>query len=182
MKHTPETLARLGQASRYAWADPKSKFNTDAHKQKLSDNMIKNIAAGKMRSGYSRSRGGKRDDLGSVYFRSAWEANYARYLNFLLAKGELVGWQYEPKTFIFEKIKRGTRAYTPDFLIQRPDGGQEWHEVKGWMDAKSKTRLARFARYYPHEKLIVVDAVWFKAANTTIGRMLPSWEGGTVRS
>lgn len=134
-----------------------------------------------MRAGYSRSRGGKRDDLGGIYFRSAWEANYARYLNYLKGRGEIAGWQFEPKTFTFDAIKRGTRAYTPDFLVHLTGGGHEWHEVKGWMDAKSKTRIARFARYYPSEKLVVVDAAWFRSANKTLSAIVPGWERGTVR-
>ena len=32
---------------------------------------------------YSRSKSGRRDDLGGLFVRSSWEANYARYLNFL---------------------------------------------------------------------------------------------------
>jgi len=145
--------------------------------------MLRRIVDGKMNTGgYSRTRGGKRDDLGGLYFRSAWEANYARYLNFLVSKGEIVGWAFEPRTFEFEKIKRGTRAYTPDFRVDLVGGGHEWHEVKGWMDEKSKTRLARFARYFPAEKLIVIDQAWFKSASKTIARMLPNWEGGTVHA
>ena len=140
--------------------------------------MLRRIVEGSMNSGgYSRTRGGKREDLGGVYFRSAWEANYARYLNLLVVRGEIAGWAFEPKTFEFTKIKRGTRAYTPDFRVDLVGGGHEWHEVKGWMDDKSKTRLARFARYYPEEKLILIDSKWFASANKMLGRMLPYWEG-----
>lgn len=41
-----------------------------------------------------RSKGGIRPDLGR-YFRSAWEANIARYLNFLQKHGEIESWEYE---------------------------------------------------------------------------------------
>lgn len=183
MKHTEETRAVLSERSKAMWRNPESKINSQESAQKRSDLMLRRIVDGKMNAGgYSRTRGGKRDDLGGLYFRSAWEANYARYLNFLVSKGEIAGWAFEPKTFEFEKIKRGTRAYTPDFRVDLVGGGHEWHEVKGWMDDKSKTRLARFARYFPAEKLIVIDQSWFKSASKTIARMLPNWEGGTVHA
>lgn len=182
MKHSKETIAIISASSKRAWSNPASGLNSETASQKRSDLMTRRIVAGEMNSGYSRSRGGKRDDLGGVYFRSAWEANYARYLNFLLERGEIAGWAFEPKTFEFTKIKRGTRAYTPDFRVDLVGGGHEWHEVKGWMDDKSKTRLSRFARYYPAEKLIVIDQAWFRSANKTIARMLPNWERGTVHA
>ena len=180
MRHSDETKEKLRASSAAMWRDPDSKVNRVEHRQNLSDKLHALQAEGKMRSGYSRSRGGKREDLGGVYFRSSWEANYARYLNFLQGKGEIAGWEYEPKTFTFDKIKRGTRAYTPDFRVIAEDGSHVWHEVKGWMDAKSKTRLARFARYYPQERLLVVDSAWFKSANKTLPSLIQNWERGTV--
>jgi len=180
LRHSEETKAAISVKSKEARSDPDSRFNTDAYRQGSSDRMLASVKAGKMRSGYSRSRGGKREDLEGVYFRSAWEANYARYLNMLIRNGDIASWEFEPQTFEFIKIKRGTRAYTPDFKVFAHDGSHVWHEVKGWMDAKSKTRLARFARYFPDEKLIVVDAKWFKSANKTIGHILAGWENGTV--
>lgn len=182
MKHSVETRAKVGLSSRAMWEDKNSKVNQPEHRQLLSDKIHELQAAGLMRSGYSRSRGGKRDDLGGVYFRSAWEANYARYLNFLIGKGEISSWEFEPQTFVFEKIKRGTRAYTPDFKVVLNDGAHEWHEVKGWMDAKSKTRLARFSRYYPAEKLVLIDSKWFRSANKALASIIPGWERGTVRA
>lgn len=181
MKHSEETLKLMAESSRRAWQDPNSGFNTPEAKQRRSDFMVARIISGKMRSGYSRSRGGKREDLGDMYFRSSWEANYARFLNFLLSKGEIEKWEYEPKTFEFIEIKRGTRAYTPDFKVYKKDGSYVWHEVKGWMDNRSRTRLSRFSKYFPDEVLIVIGQEWFREANKTIGRMLSGWEGGTVR-
>lgn len=179
MKHSPQARAKVAEATRRAWLDPASKVNSAASRQKRSDNLIARIAAGGMRSGYTRSAGGRRADLGDVYFRSAWEANYARYLNWRKARGDLASWEYEPRTFVFEKIKRGTRAYTPDFRLTFPDERVEWHEVKGWMDPKSKTRLARMSRYYPGEVVRVIDETWFRMAKRTgIAAMLPHWESG----
>ena len=182
MKHSASTRQLLSELSRKQWADRNSKFNSAEYRQLLSDKLHGQQATGEMRSCYSRSRGGRRADIGDMYFRSAWEANYARYLNFLVTQGEIKGWEYESKTFTFDRIKRGTRAYTPDFKVYRNDGGHEWHEVKGWMDAKSKTRLDRFARYYPEEKLVLVDAAWFNAANKTLPGLIANWEGARRHS
>lgn len=180
MRHSEKTKLLLAKKSRDMWSDPLSKLNSPEMAQMRSDLMVKRIASGQMRCGYSRTRGGKRSDLGDVYFRSAWEANYARYLNFLVDRGELRGWMFEPKTFVFEAIKRGVRAYTPDFRVERNDGAIEWHEVKGWMDSKSKTRISRFKKYFPNEVLIIIDGKWFKSANRSIAPLIIGWEGGTV--
>lgn len=87
---------------------------------------------------------GTREDLG-IYVRSRWEANYARYLNWLKSLGEIRDWKYEPDTFEFADIKRGTRFYTPDFKITEKNGETVYHEVKGWLDQRSATKLKRMA-------------------------------------
>jgi hypothetical protein len=105
-----------------------------------------------------RIKGGKRKDLESDYFRSKWEANYARYLNQM----EVV-WEYEKKVFWFDGIKSGTNNYTPDFYLPDTD---EWVEVKGQWDSKSKTKLRRFKKHHPEEfaKLWVVTSdIWGKS-------------------
>ena len=60
---------------------------------------------------HTRAAGGRREDLGETWFRSSWEANYARYLN-LLARMKIVErWEYEPETFWFDGVKRGAVSY-----------------------------------------------------------------------
>jgi hypothetical protein len=110
------------------------------------------------------------------YFRSRWEANYARYLEFMCRKGQFKDWQHEPKTFWFEAIKRGVRSYLPDFCVFTNEGKHEWHEVKGYMDPKSKTKIARFAKYYPQETLKVISSSWFKNYNSTMRSLIVEWE------
>ena len=127
---------------------------------------------------YSRCKGGRRPDLDDRYFRSAWEANIARYLNFLMEQGEVISWEYEPATFEFHEIKRGTRSYTPDFRLWKPNGDYEWWEVKGWHDAKSKTRLKRFAKYYPEEnaKLSLIGPGEYRAIAKHSNLISSYWE------
>ncbi len=107
-----------------------------------------------------------------IYFRSTWEKKYAYYLEWLKNHRQIAAWQHEPHTFWFEKIKRGVRSYLPDFKVTRMDGCHHWVEVKGFMDARSKTKLKRFAKYYPNETMYIVDADWFKD-NDNILRMIP---------
>lgn len=127
------------------------------------------------RIGGHKYKGGMRDDLG-IYVRSSWEANYARYLNWLVSIDEIKEWQYEPDTFEFVDIKRGVRFYTPDFRIMNRDNSIEYHEVKGYMDARSKTKLKRMAKYHPGVKLIVIDGTAYKALAKDVKRLIPEWE------
>ncbi len=121
------------------------------------------------------SHSGRRPDLDNRYFRSSWEANYARYLNWLKSLGQIESWEYEPQTFTFP-VKRGTVSYTPDFLVNYPDGAREYHEVKGYMDDKSRVRLDRMKRYYPDVKIVLVDSKVYKGIEKMFSRVIPNWE------
>ena len=122
-----------------------------------------------------KSKGGRRPDLDNRYFRSTWEANYARYLNWLKAQGQIESWSYEAKVFTFP-VKRGTTEYRPDFLVTESDGTQTWHETKGYLDAKSKTQLKRMAKYYPEEKIVLVDSKVYKDLEKMFSRVIENWE------
>jgi len=122
-----------------------------------------------------REIGGKR-----IYARSRWEANYARYLEFLKKHNQLAEWEHEPETFWFEKIKRGCRSYLPDFRVTHIAGNIEYHEVKGWMDDRSKTKIRRMAKYHPAVTLIVRDSTWFKANRLRLRGLITGWEDGKV--
>ena len=107
-----------------------------------------------------------------IFFRSKWEANYALYLDFLIKQKQILKWEYEADTFIFEKIKFGTRSYRPDFKVYNNEKDFSYHEVKGYMDAKSKTKIKRMAKYYPNIKLIIIDKDVYKDIKNKIGKML----------
>ncbi len=124
---------------------------------------------------YSRTKSGKRDDLGGQFFRSSWEANYARYLNHLIGTGAILSWRFESRVFVFDGVFSGVCTYTPDFEIVTIDGLIEWHEVKGWMDENSKIRISRMAEYYPSEKLIVIGRKEYEAIEKEYHN-LPNWE------
>jgi len=124
---------------------------------------------------YKRGQGGKRADLDNAYYRSAWEANYARYLNWLKAQGIVKLWGYELLRFTFDKETRGCRDYTPDFRVIWADGRDEWHEVKGWMDAVSKSKLKKMGTYYPAETVVIIGPAEYRDIAKQFSG-LPGWE------
>jgi hypothetical protein len=117
-----------------------------------------------------RTIGGKR-----IFFRSRWEANYARYLEWEKSLGLIKDWEHEPKTFDFP-IKRGCNTYKPDFRVLKPNGSHHWVEVKGWLDSKSKTKIKRFKRFYPEEEIRIIDAKWFKSKVKNLKGWVDGWE------
>lgn len=123
-----------------------------------------------------RSSIGKREDLGGLFVRSSWEANYARYLNFLIHQRQIKSWEYEVDTFEFKGIKRGSRFYTPDFKVFNLDGSFEYHEVKGYMDSRSQTKLKRMAKYHPQVKIILIQRREYQEILEKLGRVIPNWE------
>jgi len=107
------------------------------------------------------------------YMRSGWEINYAYYLEFQVLHGLIKDWFYEKDEFWFPGIKRGCRSYLPDFKIINNDGSIEYHEVKGYMDQKSRTKLARMSRYYPDVKVEVINSVRYRAIMKSAGLFIP---------
>lgn len=96
------------------------------------------------------------------YLKSSWEKLYAEYLDTQLINDKIVKWEYEPDTFWFERIKRGVRSYTPDFKVEYADGSVEYHEVKGYLDSKSKTKLNRMRIYHPEITMKLIDRAVMK--------------------
>jgi len=111
-----------------------------------------------------------------IYFRSRWEANYGRYLEWLKSRGDIEDWAHEPETFWFEKIKRGCRSYLPDFKVTENCGSIVYHEVKGWMDARSKTKINRMRIYYPKVKLVLIEKKQYTEIKKKLSALIPGWE------
>jgi hypothetical protein len=174
--HSIESKSLISQKAKEYWAQPDCPLRSEESSQRRSNAMHINRMEGKMRTCYSRGSMGKREDLGGLYVRSSWEANYCRYLNWLIAQGQITKWEYEPDIFEFTKIKRGCRSYLPDFKITNLDGSIEYHEVKGWMDTKSITKLSRMAKYYPEIKLIIIAKDEYYAIRNSVKSFIPEWE------
>ena len=172
--HSPEMKQQASLRSRKRWADPASKENSEAYRQGLSDRAVMLQKTKVFRNRYSRSRSGKRADLGGLYVRSSWEANYARYLNWLLDRGEIKAWHYENVTFDFP-VKRGTRFYTPDFQVVENDGSIVYHEVKGWMTQRGQTALNRMRIHHPDIKVVLIAKKEYRAL-AKWKALVPGWE------
>lgn len=128
------------------------------------------IQRGSWKAGW-RQIGGKQN-----FYRSRWEANYARYLEWLKSLKQIAEWKHEPETFWFEAIRRGVRSYKPDFRVWELDGSSSLHEVKGWMDDRSRVCLARMAKYYPHEKIVLIDGRQYRSIRLQVKSLVAGWE------
>lgn len=122
------------------------------------------------------SQGWRYIGLKCIYARSKWEANFARYLHWQKLHRMILDWEHEPKTFWFLAIKRGVRSYLPDFSVTNLNGSTIYFEVKGFYDRKSLTKIKRFRKYYPDEKLIVIDKRWFAKHNVKMRQLIREWE------
>jgi len=109
-----------------------------------------------------------------------WEANWARYLNFLLQRREIRSWKYEPETFWFDGVKRGIRSYTPDFRVIENDGRVVYHEIKGYLDRASRTKLSRMALYHPSVRIQLIDASTYRRNARSLSGLIPGWETARV--
>ena len=112
---------------------------------------------------YTSARGGFRDDL-NCYFRSCWEANFARILNL---QGR--SWSYEHRTFQLAE----SMSYTPDFYVHDEN---VYYELKGRMDEKSMTQLQLMKVVHPDIKLEVIDGAKYQALRVQFKDQV-AWEG-----
>lgn len=101
----------------------------------------------------------------TIRFKSQTEVNFAMVLERLREAGAIVSWDYEPKEFWFEGIKRGRVSYKPDFLAVWADHihndetpGEVYYETKcsGGLKQVDVTKYHRMAIYHPDVKLVLV--------------------------
>lgn len=175
-KHSDESKRKMGEVSSERWQsmakEDQEKQIMKALKTKVEryGSIAPNVKRGSWRAGWREIGGYKK------YYRSRWEANYARYLQWLKDNGEIHDWKHEPETFWFEAIKRGVRSYLPDFRVWEIDGSSRLHEVKGWMDARSKTTLKRMAKYHPSETIVLIDERQYKSIEAKVSGLISGWE------
>ncbi len=179
IKHSAETRIILGEKSR-AWAKRATPEEWAARAGKMMKTKMERYGTAAPRltaeHAYSRARRGRRDDLGETYFRSAWEANWARYLNLLIAKGHVVSWEYEPDTFTFSGEIRGVISYTPDFRVTDQDGLVRYEEVKGWTTSKDRTKWKRMKEHYPDIRLDIIDQKVYAEVEKKVAPFIKGWE------
>ncbi len=135
---------------------------------------------------FDHVKGGRRADLG-FHVRSKAEANYARYLKWMEVQGYARKWAYEPHTFWFNEprgtglgVKRGVVSYIPDFWVEwgvkADHPGEEFIEIKGFMDRQSATKIKRFGIYYPEKRLKVITTKQVSQMGRNLGKIIPGWE------
>lgn len=174
--HTEKTKSIIAISS--------TKFNASLTEEQKGDNIFKAMKTREVNGTMqtmnraTASWGAGWREIGGVkkYYRSKWEANYARYLEWLKAQGEIDSWLHEPDTFWFDGIKRGCLSYLPDFKVTEKNGKVAYHEVKGWMDDRSKTKIKRMAKYHPNVVLIVIDTKAYNAIKKIMMPIIKEWE------
>ncbi len=118
-----------------------------------------------------REIGGRR-----IHCRSRSEANYGRYLEWLRARGDIKDWAHEPETFWFDGVRRGCVSYKPDYTVTENSGRVVRHEVKGWMDDKSRVKLKRMAKYHPNIVILVITSETYAGIAKTVSGLIAGWE------
>jgi hypothetical protein len=183
-KGTPEWLEKIRSTTKNAMYKPEINWKLRQPRQpmslelrikksnQLAGKLPKNMMFGSNGSYPNVQRGDYECSKGLMYFRSKWEANYALYLDFLIKQNQIKAWEFEPDVFVFTEIQFGTRSYRPDFKVFTNNGLFEYHEVKGYMDNKSKIKLKRMAKYYPDVKIILIDSPVYADIKKKIGKML----------
>jgi len=161
--HTSEVREAVGKASVLKWMS----ITRKEHKERVFKAYITKQEKGNWKHNegdLKKTWKGQWAQVGSHYhyFRSSWEIRYAQYLEERWNNGEIEGWDPEESTFFFEDTSSSVRSYTPDFTVYENDGSETYHEVKGWMDDRSKKCIELMDREYPQIKLIVIDSNKFK--------------------
>ena len=173
MKHSALAKETISIKSRLAWAK-KTDEQLDKHSKMASINGAKTSPIN--RQGASWKAGWREIGGYRKYYRSRWEANYARFLEKLRKDGLIKSWLHEPKTFWFDGIKRGCMSYLPDFEVIENGGRFVYHEVKGWMDDRSKTKIKRMAKYHPTTELVLIGSKEYKELDKKCRLVIEGWE------
>lgn len=148
---------------------------TDEKKYKISQTLKRKYADGMK---IPQAKGSFRKDLNN-YFRSTWEANYARILNH-----EKKSWTYEEHKFPFYNDDGSLICvYTPDFYV---DG--ELIEIKGHADSnfewkcdckrceRDKLKMSLFLEQYSDKVLVFIGTKEYKELVLKYSNIIPEWE------
>lgn len=137
----------------------------------------KGVFWNRSRNPYANVKRGRREDLCNIFFRSAWEANYARILNHYKDLGLIIEWEYEPQKFYFTDFgyKSGPWVFTPDFGVYSSDETLEYHEIKGRETGSDRRKYSRFRKHSGYE-LKVVGKTEYRLLEARFSPTIPNWE------
>lgn len=172
--HTPAAKLRMSIGTRLKWALMTDELiharNVKASKTRRERGVVLPSHGRLWHAGW-REIGGRR-----IYARSRWEANYARYLQWMKDRKEIAEWEHEPETFWFDGVLRGWISYIPDFRVTGSRGDVEYHEVKGWMDERSITKLKLMEKHHPQTTVIVIERKHYRQIEMSFARTIEGWE------
>jgi len=126
----------------------------------------KNFRFGKPSSYYEGHGRVRRKDLNNQYFRSRWEANFARILNYWK-----VPWEYEKTRFDL-----GDCTYCPDFKVFDPEAGNYFVEIMGFFDETHKRKFKLFTEKYPQERLQIIHKEEYNDLKKEFSNKIENWE------
>ena len=175
-KHKDSSLAVISEKSKANFKRLKDEGRVGELVLKSMKTKFKNGNYGKPRMNVSWRGGWREIGAHKKFFRSRWEANFARYLQYQLEQGLIKQWEHEADIFWFEGVKRGCVSYLPDFKVTELDGTVKYFEIKGYMDARSKTKLKRMAKYHSDVELILIDSKEYLQLEKRISCAFPDWE------
>jgi hypothetical protein len=115
------------------------------------------------------SKEGYREDL-ECAFRSSWEANIARLLNY-----KKINWKYETETMSLDLSKEKvniTPTYIPDFILE----DNSLIEVKGFWDIRSKAKMKFVKEQYPDRQILVIDSDLYTCIQRKYSSFIENWE------
>jgi hypothetical protein len=138
----------------------KGKTKSKEHKKKIG---LGNVGR-KCANPYGRGKSGIREDLGT-FFRSTWEANFARILNYLG-----IEWEYEPqdKRIIFE-----TCSYLPDFYLPEKS---LYIELKGSRFGERDKKLGMLYKEQPEFPIKIIDKEVYSKLTKMFKDKIKNWE------
>ena len=147
---------------------------TPEMRQKISQTLKQKYAAGMK---IPQAKSNWRTDL-QHYFRSTWEANYARVLNY-----NQTTWTYEQHRFRLTDDSGDIIAvYTPDFFIDKHI------EIKGHADAaddwecdcrrcdRDRMKMLLFSEQYPEEEIEIIGKKEYRDIATKYASIIDNWE------
>jgi transcription elongation factor Elf1 len=113
-----------------------------------------------------RGKAGKRADLDNQYFRSTWEANYARILRYLN-----VEYQFEPDIIWLKRQDGSEISYRPDFKV-----GDLYIEIKGYWYEDAVEKMKMLKEQYPEIKVKVITSKIYNKLVKFYKKKIESWE------
>ena len=108
-------------------------------------------------------KGGYRNDLRNIWFRSTWEANVARILNYIGIK-----WEYERNRVFLEDCSFLIDFWLPDLEINI--------EVKGVGFKDNNKKLRQLYHQNPDYPIRIIDGESYRILKDRYSNLIDNWE------